>query len=274
MNRPTRDLSSAFGAPAAALRPARRRRRPAGRRTGAPAEDAAVDDPEDDADDDAEDDIDEATGDADTERADREVADTDRADTDHADTGARTDDADHEAGDEDAGTTDAPDPDPRSEPISPDDRTERRSRARPRADDDRGDRRTTTSRGRSGSPAPQRADAARRTRRYGEVRLRDTRQLDLLILAIAEERPENGRVVHDLLRERSDGVFRPSLQTTYRRLHRLKNDRLITLGPDRRHYSLTPLGRRILTSRRREWAAFIHGLDRVLGHPDADTPRR
>ncbi|WP_345377753.1 PadR family transcriptional regulator [Pseudonocardia yuanmonensis] len=105
--------------------------------------------------------------------------------------------------------------------------------------------------------------------RYGEVRLRDARQLDLLILAVVEDRPENGRVVHRMLRERSDGVFQPSLQGTYHRLHRLKNDRLITLGPARRNYRLTPLGERILASRRREWAAFAHGVDRVVGRPDS-----
>jgi DNA-binding PadR family transcriptional regulator len=80
--------------------------------------------------------------------------------------------------------------------------------------------------------------------------------------------------VHHLLRERSDGVFRPSLQGTYHRLHRLKNDRLIALGPARRNYRLTPLGERILEARRREWAAFRHGFDKVLGSPDAASGSR
>ncbi|MCE0764007.1 PadR family transcriptional regulator [Pseudonocardia kujensis] len=278
MNRPTRDLSSTFGTAAAGLRPARRRRRAARgddrgeTRAGAgPRRDDSANDTTDRADD--------TTG----RPADTTTPDTGTAATDDTPDGLTDDDGTTAGTDEPAGTethadadhTDDTD-DTRSGAIPTDDRTDHRthsdaSRANGRSPapagspverNGRPEPRRTRTPGRSGAPD-------RRTRpprpRYGEVRLRDARQLDFLILAVVEGRPENGRVVHETLRKRSDGVFQPSLQGTYHRLHRLKNDRLITLGPDRRHYRLTPLGERILAARRREWAAFAHGVDRIVG---------
>ncbi|GAA2903906.1 hypothetical protein GCM10010472_72730 [Pseudonocardia halophobica] len=253
MSRSTRDLSSAFGSAAAALRPVRRRRRPA---------------------------PDNAEGTV-THTDDEIATDTGTATAPVTDTGTGTEtdtESDTEAGTDSEPDTDTePDTDAadrRSDPIATDDSTDHRTRTEDGSMNGRSPSRTGTTRRheRNGLPEPRRTrrstEPTARRARHGEVRLRDGRQLDLLILAIVEERPENGRVVHDLLRERSDGVFQPSLQGTYHRLHRLKNDRLITLGPARRNYRLTPLGERILAARRREWAAFRHGFDKVLGSPD------
>ncbi|WP_433503899.1 PadR family transcriptional regulator [Pseudonocardia halophobica] len=258
MSRATRDLSSAFGSAAAALRPARRRRRPA-----ADTAEGTVTDTDD-----------ETATDTDTATANDTDTGTDTETDTESDTEADTDsepDTDTEP------DTDAAVADRRSDPIPTDDSTDHRTRTEDGSMNGRTPSRTGTTRRheRNGLPEPRRTrrrtgPTARRAR-HGEVRLRDARQLDLLILAIVEERPENGRVVHNLLRERSDGVFQPSLQGTYHRLHRLKNDRLITLGPARRSYRLTPLGERILAARRREWAAFRHGFDKVLGSPEETT---
>jgi hypothetical protein len=291
VNRPTRDLSSTFGTAAAGLRPARRRRRAAraddrgeSRAGAGPRRDDSANDTTDPADDTTRRLPDTTT--AGTTTADTTTADTRTADRDDIPdnlTDDTTDDGTTAGSDEPAGTATPTDADhtddTRSGAITTDDRTGHRtysdaSRANGRSPapaggpverNGRPEPRRTRTPGRSGGPDRRRASRPR----YGEVRLRDARQLDLLILAVVEGRPENGRVVHETIRRRSDGVFQPSLQGTYHRLHRLKNDRLITLGPDRRHYRLTPLGERILAARRREWAAFAHGVDRIVGPPDS-----
>ncbi|MCW0213338.1 MAG: PadR family transcriptional regulator [Pseudonocardia sp.] len=110
-------------------------------------------------------------------------------------------------------------------------------------------------------PAPSR-------RRAGPLRIRDPHQLDLLLLAVIERRPGNGDAVHGLLRDLSHGAFDPSAQGLYRRLHKLRSNRLITRDAPDRRYTLTPLGNRILAAWRREWAAFSSGVDDVLGRDD------
>ena len=61
----------------------------------------------------------------------------------------------------------------------------------------------------------------------------------------------------------------------FHELHRLANNRLmqVTGNGRARRYSLTPLGERVLTTRRREWEAFSHGLNGVLDAAD-DLGRR
>jgi DNA-binding PadR family transcriptional regulator len=107
-------------------------------------------------------------------------------------------------------------------------------------------------------------------RRHGVVEVRDRRHVDLLLLAAAKEGPANGQELIDLVRARSDGIFVLSLRIVVHELHRLANDRLMRVtGNGRvRRYSLTPLGERVLATRRREWQALSHGLDGVLGAAD------
>lgn len=116
----------------------------------------------------------------------------------------------------------------------------------------------TVTRRRAKAPAP--------GRHFGVVRVRDRRNVDLLLLAVAGTGPANGREFIELVRERSDGVFILSERAVYHELHRLKNDRLIriTWSGGARRYLLTTLGERVLTTRRRRWEAFSHGFDKVL----------
>jgi DNA-binding PadR family transcriptional regulator len=116
-----------------------------------------------------------------------------------------------------------------------------------------------SSRNASARPAP--------PRRLGVVKVRDRQHVDLLLLAAAATGPANGRELIDLVRERSDGLFALSLPVVIHQLHRLTNNRLIEVTGERgarRRYFLTPLGERVLATRRREWEAFSHGLSRVL----------
>jgi len=103
------------------------------------------------------------------------------------------------------------------------------------------------------------------------VKVRDRQHVDLLLLAAAAEGPANGHEMIDLVRERSDGRFELPLGVVVRALHRLARNRLVRAVGDGHRYRSTPLGERVLATRRREWEAFSHGLDRVL---DAvDRPR-
>jgi DNA-binding PadR family transcriptional regulator len=112
-------------------------------------------------------------------------------------------------------------------------------------------------------------------RRFGVVSVRDRQHIHLLLLAAATKGPVTGYELVDLVRARSDGLFVLSLRTVIHELHRLVRNRLmqVTGSEGVRRYSLTPLGERVLATRRREWEAFSQGLDRVLdaaddrGHP-------
>jgi len=119
-------------------------------------------------------------------------------------------------------------------------------------------------------PPARRADAGAPRRRSGVVQVRDRGHVDLLLLAAASTGPAYGPEFVELVRERSDGRFVLPLRTVMHQLHRLTRNRLmLTAGNGgARRYSLTPLGERVLASRRREWAAFSHGLDGVLDAAD------
>jgi DNA-binding PadR family transcriptional regulator len=115
------------------------------------------------------------------------------------------------------------------------------------------------------APAPDGVTRAPR-RRARVVTVRDRQHVDMLLLAAAAAGPANGRELVDRVRERSGGRFVLSLRIVVHQLHRLANNRLMRVVGDGRfrRYSLTPLGERVLATRRREWNAFSHGFNRVL----------
>ena len=115
-------------------------------------------------------------------------------------------------------------------------------------------------------PVPRGSDAPARRRRFGVVKVRDRQHVDMLLLAAATNGPANGYELIDLVRERSEGLFMLPVGIVYYHLHRLTNNRLM----DRRarRYLLTPLGKRVLATRRREWEAFSYGFNRVLEAAD------
>ncbi|WP_345603864.1 PadR family transcriptional regulator [Pseudonocardia adelaidensis] len=125
-----------------------------------------------------------------------------------------------------------------------------------------------TSRHAPPAAGPARASAPRR--RFGVVKVRDRRHVDLLLLAAATKGPANGHELIDLVRERSDGLFVLPLGVVIHELHRLAKNRLMQVTGNRRGrcYSLTALGERVLATRRREWEAFSHGSHRVLAAAD------
>jgi DNA-binding PadR family transcriptional regulator len=118
--------------------------------------------------------------------------------------------------------------------------------------------------------APRRSDGHTPRRRFHGVKVRDRQHVDMLLLAAATTGPANGRELIDLVRERSGGLIQLPVNTVYRELHRLANNRLMrtTSSGSARRYLLTPLGERVLATRRREWETFSHGFDRVLETTD------
>lgn len=113
---------------------------------------------------------------------------------------------------------------------------------------------------------------ARRPQRPA-MKVRDRKDVDLLLLAVAREGAASGREFLDQVHERSGGAFDLSERSVYHQLHRLRNDRLIrdTGRGEARRFVLTSLGERVLATRVRDRDAFVRGLDRVL---DRDASSR
>ena len=118
-------------------------------------------------------------------------------------------------------------------------------------------------------------------RRSRVVEVRDRRHVDVLLLAAATAGPANGHELIDRVRRRSGGLFVLSPRVVIHQLHRLTSNRLVRVVGDGRvrRYAVTPLGERVLATRRREWETFSHGFDKALDAgrrrpPRAGQPRR
>jgi PadR family transcriptional regulator, regulatory protein PadR len=95
--------------------------------------------------------------------------------------------------------------------------------------------------------------------------------LDLLLLAVLENRPAHGYAIIDSLRKRSGGTFDLPEGTIYPALHRLEEDGLLSShwseesSRRRRIYELTPKGQKVLTRRQQEWRLFAEAVDATVG---------
>jgi len=92
----------------------------------------------------------------------------------------------------------------------------------------------------------------------------------MLVLSLLEERPRHGYDIARLIAERSGGVLSFHAASLYPLLYRMETRRLIQgrwiekAGQRRkRHYTITPAGRKLLAERRSGWSAFIDALVRV-----------
>jgi DNA-binding PadR family transcriptional regulator len=103
------------------------------------------------------------------------------------------------------------------------------------------------------------------------VPVRHREDMAVLLLAAAGHSPGNAAHLIDVVRRLSGGIFSLPEHSVYHALHRLRNNRLmrVSWADGTRRYLLTPLGERVLDTRRREWVAFSEGFDRVL---DAGSP--
>jgi PadR family transcriptional regulator len=94
--------------------------------------------------------------------------------------------------------------------------------------------------------------------------------MELLILALVEERQRHGYEIGQLIARRSQGAINFHITSLYPTLYRLEDGRLLdgrwVERPGqrrRRYYKLTAAGRRVLASQRSTWQQFFAALNRV-----------
>lgn len=95
---------------------------------------------------------------------------------------------------------------------------------------------------------------------------------ETIILALLEESPLHGYGIAKLVSERSGGALRFHAASLYPVLYRLEKRGLLrgewqagTGERRRRHYLLTPKGRRALESQRGQLEVFVEALGRLTG---------
>ncbi|MGH9902346.1 MAG: PadR family transcriptional regulator [Pyrinomonadaceae bacterium] len=95
---------------------------------------------------------------------------------------------------------------------------------------------------------------------------------EVLILALVEDTPRHGYEIARLIEQRSEGLLRFHAASLYPLLYRMEKRGLIQgrwverAGQRRRrHYRLTPAGRKVLAAQRQTWKDFFAALDRVAG---------
>jgi PadR family transcriptional regulator, regulatory protein PadR len=99
---------------------------------------------------------------------------------------------------------------------------------------------------------------------------------ELLILSLLEPRPRHGYELSKLIESRSRGAVRFNVASLYPLLYRLEQRGLLQgrwvekAGERRRRfYRLTPDGRKVLAARRKGFAEFVAGVQRILGSAHA-----
>ncbi len=87
---------------------------------------------------------------------------------------------------------------------------------------------------------------------------------ELLVLSLLEDQPRHGYDISRLIQNRSGGVLRFHVTSLYPLLYRLEDrgwiDSRWVEKPEqrrRRYYSLTPEGRKVLSSQRKGWKEFV-----------------
>ena len=93
----------------------------------------------------------------------------------------------------------------------------------------------------------------------------------MLILSLVEREDMYGYEMIIELARRSQDTFQMKEGTLYPILHTLEKEKCLTsyqqmapTGGMRKYYRITPLGRKLLTEKRAEWAQFSQGVDQVL----------
>ena len=98
----------------------------------------------------------------------------------------------------------------------------------------------------------------------------DTAVLQMLVLALIEQRARHGYEIAKLIENRSAGKLDFHIASLYPLLYRLENKGLVegrwvekANERRRRFYKITAQGRRELAKQRQNWREFIHALDQV-----------
>jgi transcriptional regulator len=95
--------------------------------------------------------------------------------------------------------------------------------------------------------------------------------LEIVVLEIISDGTTYGYEIAQRIRRETDGRLIPQDGTMYPCLHRLEQRGYLhstwgksKTGRDRKHYRLTPAGRKRLDALRREWGEFSTSVDRLL----------
>ncbi|WP_439817738.1 PadR family transcriptional regulator [Zavarzinia sp. CC-PAN008] len=95
--------------------------------------------------------------------------------------------------------------------------------------------------------------------------------LDTIVLAALAAGPAHGYAIIEAIRNQSGSTFDLPEGTIYPALHRLEGAGLLAStwqvppgGRRRRVYALTPAGTAALAQRRKSWARFANGVERML----------
>src|SRR5690242_8901096 len=87
---------------------------------------------------------------------------------------------------------------------------------------------------------------------------------ELLVLSLLEDQPRHGYDISKLIEIRSGGALRFHVTSLYPLLYRLEERGLVAgrwvekaEQRRRRYYSLTPGGRKVLRSQRKDWKDFV-----------------
>ena len=93
---------------------------------------------------------------------------------------------------------------------------------------------------------------------------------ELLVLSLLEGRARHGYEISKLIESRSDGVLKFNVASLYPLLYRLEKrgwieGRWVEKAGQRRrrHYKLTPEGKRVLRAQRSIWEAFVAAVNRI-----------
>jgi PadR family transcriptional regulator len=93
---------------------------------------------------------------------------------------------------------------------------------------------------------------------------------ELLILSLLEARPRHGYEISKQIEARSRGALRFHVASLYPLLYRLEGrgwieGRWVEKAGQRRrrHYRLTPEGRKVLAAQRSAWESFVNAIARV-----------
>ena len=95
---------------------------------------------------------------------------------------------------------------------------------------------------------------------------------ELLVLSLLEDQARHGYDIAKLIQIRSGGVLRFHVTSLYPLLYRLEErswikSRWVEKAEQRRrrYYTLTPEGRKVLSSQRKSWKEFVAAMGRVTG---------
>jgi transcriptional regulator len=96
--------------------------------------------------------------------------------------------------------------------------------------------------------------------------------IELLVLALVEDRTRHGYEIGKLIEQRSGGVVTFHVASLYPLLYRLEGrgwiqGRWVERAGQRRRrfYRITPAGRKVLSAQRSTWQEFVAAINRVVG---------